>query len=46
MCGLGTLVLLAQMGETGGGGKATSLFELKKFGSCLRLQLESGLIED
>lgn len=46
MCGLGTLVLLAQLGETGGGGKTASLYELRKFRSCLRLQLESGLVED
>lgn len=37
-------VLLAQLGETGGGGKATSLSELRKFRTCLRLKLESGLV--
>lgn len=46
MCGLGTLVFLAQLGETGGGGKTATLYELRKFRSCLRLQLESGLVED
>lgn len=41
---VGTLVLFAQLGETGGGGKAASFSELRKLKTYRRLKLESGVV--